>query len=327
MLPSQRRSQRLGHYALGKLKNLYSQQGGKVEGGVASLSYISRSNDSTTKLLLKLSDGQEIETVIIPWTDQRSTLCMSTQVGCRQGCRFCATGRMGRIRNLTTDEILAQMFFAKKICRLERLPEISNIVFMGMGEATDNAGNVVKATEILTTRELFQLSATKVTVSTVGPTPEAFKSFSKAPCVIAWSVHAANDELRKKLVPTTNYPMAKLRQGMIEALLNRPANLRTTMLEVALMKGVNDSLREADELVEFARVITDSVPNCKLMVNLIPFNDIGSTEFERPNPKDVVAFQKRLQEKGIYAHVRTTRGDDKTAACGQLSTKKMQPRL
>lgn len=326
MLPSQRRSQRLGPDALTKLRNLYSQHGGKVEGGVASLSFISRSSDGTTKLLLKLSDGLEIETVIIPWNGQRSTLCMSTQVGCRQGCKFCATGRMGRVRDLTTDEILAQMFFAKKICRLEGLPEISNIVFMGMGESADNADNVVKATQILTTRELFQLAAAKVTVSTVGPTPDAFKLFSEAPCVIAWSVHAANDQLRKKLVPTTKYPMAELRQGLIDALLERPANLRTTMLEVALMKGVNDSVKEADELAEFARVITDSVPGLKLMVNLIPFNDIGNTEFERPEPEDVDAFRQRLQERGIFAHARAARGDDKTAACGQLSTKKKQLR-
>lgn len=321
MLPSQRRSQRLGAEALSKLRNLYSKQGGKVEGGVASLSYISRASDSTTKLLLRLSDGLEIETVIIPWNGQRSTLCMSTQVGCRQGCKFCATGRMGRVRNLTTDEILAQMFFAKKICRLEGLPDVSNIVFMGMGESADNAENVIKATEILTTRELFQLAAAKVTVSTVGPSPDAFKMFAKAPCVIAWSVHAANDQLRRKLVPTTKYSMVELRQGLIDALLERPANyLRTVMLEVALMKGVNDSLQEADELAEFARVITDSVPGCKLMVNLIPFNDIGNTEFQRPDAQDVEAFQKRLQERGVYAHIRTTRGDDKTAACGQLST-------
>lgn len=322
MLPSQRRSQRLGADTLTKLQNLYADQGGKVEGGVASLSYISRASDSTTKLLLKLSDGLEIETVIIPWKGQRSTLCMSTQVGCRQGCKFCATGRMGRIRNLTADEILSQMFYAKKICRLEGLPEISNIVFMGMGEAADNAENVLKATDILTTRELFQLSATKVTVSTVGPTPEAFKEFAKAPCVIAWSVHAANDEIRKKLVPTTKYSMAELRQGMIDALLERPANLRTTMLEVALMKGVNDSLNEADELAAFTKVIAESVPESKIIVNLIPFNDIGNTEFQRPEQEDVVAFQKRLQEQGLYAHIRTTRGDDKTAACGQLSTKR-----
>lgn len=127
MLPSQRRSQRLEQETIEKLSHLYESQGGKVEGGVASLSYVSRASDSTTKLLLKLSDGLEIETVIIPQNGQRSTLSMSTQVGYRQSSKLCATGSMGCIRNLTTDEILAQMFYAKKICRLEGLPDVSNI--------------------------------------------------------------------------------------------------------------------------------------------------------------------------------------------------------
>jgi hypothetical protein len=138
MLPSQRRSQRLGPETLDKLKQLYQQSYAenvkKVEGGVATLTHISRAKDDTTKLLLKLSDGLEIETVIIPWKGKRSTLCISSQVGCRQGCTFCATGKMGKLRDLTADEILAQMFYAKKLQRLEELPEISNIVFMGMGE-------------------------------------------------------------------------------------------------------------------------------------------------------------------------------------------------
>jgi 23S rRNA (adenine2503-C2)-methyltransferase len=182
--------------------------------------------------------------------------------------------------------------------------------------------SVVEATKIMTTRELFQLSASRVTVSTVGPSPDAFKAFSEAPCVIAWSVHAANDELRKQLVPTTKHSMSELRQGLIDALLARPMNGRTTMLEIALMQGVNDSLKEADELAAFTQVIIDSVPGCKVMVNLIPFNDIGHGEFEKPKDEDVVAFRKRLQSYGIFAHTRATRGDDKTAACGQLATMK-----
>jgi 23S rRNA (adenine2503-C2)-methyltransferase len=234
---------------------------------------------------------------------------------------------MGKLRDLTSDEILAQMFYAKKIGRLEGLPEITNIVFMGMGEPADNAENVVTATQILTTRELFQLSASRVTVSTVAPTPDAFKAFSEAPCVMAWSVHAANDELRKKLVPTTKYSMVELRQGLIDALLVRPMNGRTSMLEVALMKGVNDGMKEADELAEFAQVIVDSVPGSKLMINLIPFNDIGQDLYEQPKHEDVVAFQKRLQSHGMYAHIRSTRGDSKSAACGQLATKRKTPKM
>jgi len=323
IMPSQRRGQKLGPGALEKLSSLYCNRGGQVEGGVAKLSYISRAGDKTTKLLLKLSDGLEVETVIIPWKEQRSTLCISSQVGCRQGCKFCATGRMGKIRDLSSDEILAQMFFAKKLCRLNGLPEITNIVFMGMGEPADNTENVVKATEILTARELFQLSPSKVTVSTVAPTPDSFKAFSKAPCVMAWSVHAANDELRKQLVPTTKYSMSELRQGLIDALLERPKNgSRTAMLEITLMGGVNDSTKEADELAEFTQVIIDSVPGSKVLINLIPFNDIGQTLYRRPSKDDVVAFQKRLQSHGLFAHIRSTRGDGATAACGQLSTKR-----
>ncbi|KAG7347830.1 radical SAM superfamily protein [Nitzschia inconspicua] len=326
-LPSQRRSQRLGPETLEKLKELYQQSFGekvkKVEGGVATLSHISRAKDDTTKLLLKLSDGMEVETVIIPWKGKRSTLCISSQVGCRQGCTFCATGKMGKLRDLSTSEILAQMFYALKIQRLEELPEISNVVFMGMGEPSDNVENVVRATKILTTRELFQMSASKVTVSTVAPTPEAFKEFAKAPCVLAWSVHAVNDDLRKKLVPTTKYSMEELRQGLIDGLLSRPINARTCMLEVALMRGVNDQLEHAKELAEFTQVLIDRIPGVKPHINLIPYNDIGQHSlYEKPLAEDVVAFQKHLQSKGMYAHIRSTRGDDKIAACGQLATSK-----
>jgi hypothetical protein len=136
ILPSRRRSQKLGPEALSRLASSYPEgAAGKIEGGVATLSYISKANDSTTKILLTLADGLQIETVIIPMAGDRSTLCVSSQVGCAQGCRFCATGKMGRLRNLTSAEILAQLFFAKKLCRLEGLPEITNIVFMGMGDA------------------------------------------------------------------------------------------------------------------------------------------------------------------------------------------------
>jgi len=195
------------------------------------------------------------------------------------------------------------------------------VVFMGMGEPSDNAKNVIQATKILTTRPFFQLSASRVTVSTVAPTPESFMEFAKAPCVLAWSVHAVDDDLRKKLVPTTKYSMAELRQGLIDALLTRPMNARTCMLEVALMRDINDRLEHADDLAEFTQVIMDQVPGVKPHINLIPFNDIGKhSSYQRPFNEDVMAFQKRLQSKGLYAHIRTTRGDDKTAACGQLST-------
>ena len=247
------------------------------------------------------------------------------------GCTFCATGRMGKLRSLTSDEILAQMFFARKICRLYELPPVTNVVFMGMGEPADNAAAVVQATKILTARSLFQLSASKVTVSTVAPTPQAFATLAQAPCVLAWSVHAANDSLRRKLVPTTKYTMAELRQGFVDALLSRPVNARTCMIEVTLIHGINDGDEQADELADFCLSgIVQAVPGCKLMVNLIPYNNIGGgggsdlsfSKYQRPDPERVRAFQERLWNHGLYAHVRATRGDDATAACGQLATTK-----
>jgi len=194
------------------------------------------------------------------------------------------------------------------------------------GEPSDNADAVKLAIQQMTTRELFQLSATKVTVSTVAPTPESFALFVDAPCVLAWSVHAARDDLRRRLVPTTRHTMVQLRQGLVCALNQRPPHLRATMLEVALMAGVNDSEQDADELADLARVIVDEVVGVKLIVNLIPYNDtgLGGTLFRKPDPATVVAFQKRLWARGIYAHVRTTRGDDESAACGQLATTQRQ---
>lgn len=328
LFASSRRGQRLGKGALERLSSLYnSYTPSRVEGGVATLSHTSQSRDSTTKLLLRLSDGLEVETVIIPWTGGRSTLCVSSQVGCRQGCIFCATGRMGKLRSLNADEILAQLFFARKICRQKNLPPVTNVVFMGMGEPADNKDAVIRATDIMTTRELFQLSASKVTVSTVAPTPDSFLQFAHAHCVLAWSVHAANDELRRQLVPTTKHAMTELRQGLIDTLLIRPHNFRTTMLEVALISGINDSEKEADELVDFAQVIIDEVPGCKLVVNLIPFNDIGQNRYTKPSMEAVSVFQKRLREFGLVAHIRTTRGDDESAACGQLATNKQKQRV
>ena len=141
-MPSMRRTQKLGPQTLEKLAALYPE-GGQIEGGVAKLAYLSRSSDSTTKLLLTLADGLQVESVIIPWKGQRSTLCVSSQVGCKQGCRFCATGKMGKIRSLTSTEILAQLYFAKKIIRLNGLPEITNIVFMGMGDAGKFCGRTI----------------------------------------------------------------------------------------------------------------------------------------------------------------------------------------
>jgi 23S rRNA (adenine2503-C2)-methyltransferase len=377
VLPTPRRTQVLGNSALDLLSEMHSHCNGVIEGGLATLVHVRSSFDGTTKLLLRLMDGLEVETVLIPfWADGgndddrtnrrddvfvaggggggtigddsarvvpgRTTVCVSSQVGCRQGCTFCATGKMGKLRSLTSDEILAQLFFARKVVRLSRagrplddiadgggtggsttitaLPRITNVVFMGMGEPSDNAEAVRAAIDVMTRNDLFQLSASRVTVSTVAPTPDSFAEFADARCVLAWSVHAARDDLRRRLVPTTRYTMAELRDGLMDALRRR--TMRTCMIEVALMDGVNDSTREAEEMAEFLSYITDNVPGSKVACNLIPYNDIGSigVGYSKPSRERIVAFQKRMQELGVQAHVRGTRGDDESAACGQLVT-------
>jgi len=219
---------------------------------------------------------------------------------------------MGKLRNLSSTEILSQFFLALKICRLGSIPELANVVFMGMGEPADNAEEVKAALKILTDVNLFHMGQSKVIVSTVAPSPDAFTQFKDSPCVLAWSVHAANDELRKQLVPTTKFSMTELRKGLIDTLISRPKRLRTTMLEIALIDGVNDSDEAAHELAKFAQVIIDSVPGIKLVCNLIPFNDIGHPYYRKPSMGQCERFQNILRDQNISAHGKNhvTQGND-----------------
>eukprot|EP00590_Aulacoseira_subarctica_P003921 CAMPEP_0172422620 /NCGR_PEP_ID=MMETSP1064-20121228/8759_1 /TAXON_ID=202472 /ORGANISM="Aulacoseira subarctica , Strain CCAP 1002/5" /LENGTH=393 /DNA_ID=CAMNT_0013163565 /DNA_START=265 /DNA_END=1446 /DNA_ORIENTATION=+ len=335
--PKSRVNQGLGKDSLQRLKNAFphNPQQGIIEHCVASLSHSSTSNDGTTKLLIKMAkDGLEVETVIIPWEKRkRSTLCISSQVGCRQGCTFCATGRMGKLRSLSSDEIIVQMYYATQLCRSpnSNLFPIDNVVFMGMGEPADNVDNVVRACRILTDRQLFQLSRSKVTISTVAPTPKAFSDLAAAQCTLAWSVHVVHDETRQFLIPTFNPKIYTMQQMKVELcrVLNSShlasKRLRTIMLEVALLDGVNDAVHNAIDLAEFAQSMIDQVQGLKLVVNLIPWNDIGtgSRSYNTPNPSAVKDFQNALTERGIYTFIRTTRGDDDSAACGQLATTRL----
>jgi 23S rRNA (adenine2503-C2)-methyltransferase len=181
---------------------------------------------------------------------------------------------------------------------------------------------VVQAAKVLTNQEQFGMAQRKVTISTVGPSPEAFEALGEAPTVLAWSVHASSDELRKDLVPTTKYSMAELRRGYLNALLKRPVKLRTTMLGIALIDGINDSVADAEHLADFVQGMVDEVPGMKPMINLIPFNDIGFAKYRKPTVEQVWAYQERLTARGFKCFIRTTRGDDESAACGQLATKK-----
>lgn len=297
--------------------------------GVSTLHHVTTCQDGTTKLLLNLvADGLQIETVIIPWPErQRSTVCISSQVGCRQACTFCLTGRMGLLRNLSVDEILSQVYWAQRIVNSEdaAMPPIDNIVFMGLGEPADNVEHVLAAVDGLTDPHRFALTPRRVTISTVAPTPEAFAQLGPAPAVLAWSVHASRDEIRKQLVPTTKYSMVELRDGLLSVLQSRSKRRRNVLLELALLNEINDTFEEAQHLIEFCQPLLQ-IQGVRVIVNLIPWNDIqvqtgAAAHYRKPSHERVLAFQQYLMQANLRCFIRTTRGDDALAACGQLSTK------
>ena len=274
----------------------------------------------TTKLLLGLPAGDEVETVIIPNSeDNFSTLCVSSQVGCRQACSFCLTGTMGLQRSLGTGEILAQVHAAMaEVSGSSTLPRLRNVVFMGMGEPADNVPNVEEALAAMVHPHGFQLAKNHVCVSTVGPDPARIKRLSKLPARLAWSAHAADDGLRKLLVPTTRHSMAALRDAWKETLAERGD--RGLMVEVTLIDGVNDGVSHADQLVE----LLSPLPG-KTRVNVIPYNanaGLGvAGQLFQPSPNEAVrAFHHRVLERGLICTTRVQRGDDQSAACGQLAT-------
>jgi 23S rRNA (adenine2503-C2)-methyltransferase len=307
----------------------------------------SRSSDNTTKLLLSFpSTSSPIEVVIIPFSNRRrSTLCISSQIGCKQACGFCATGLMGLRSNLSANQILLQVFAAMDYIRREEITspdsglfEIDNIVFMGMGEPLDNAVNVKAALQALISRKQFALAPTRVTLSTVGLTPDSLTD-ALDPNVFggndedgggmfgfAWSIHAADDTVRKLLVPTTKFTIAALTDGLVKGLNLRKSRHRKVMLQVALCLDMNDKDSDADGLIEVVKQIEGRVEGSKVMVNIIPCNEIeaGLKGYQPPSEERVFQFSKRMRDIGVFAFVRTTRGDEKSSACGQLTTKRQK---
>jgi 23S rRNA (adenine2503-C2)-methyltransferase len=304
--------------------------GGNIKDSIAHVVHQSTSNDGTTKLLLQLHSENklQVEAVIIPWPDRGvSTLCVSSQVGCKQACTFCQTGRMGKLRSLNTAEILAQLCAAIQTCREQGIYPVDNIVFMGMGEPADNVDAVVRAAKIMTDPHGFALAPRKITISTVAPSPEAFTALGEAPAVLAWSLHASRDSVRRELVPTTQHTMVELRDALLAVLQKRSKRLRATMLEMTMLAGKNDSVQDAEHLAEFCQPFLDDPAGIKLVVNLIPWNDITAqsgpaANYQTPSPEALAAFQKTLMKRNILCYIRTTRGDDESAACGQLATQK-----
>ena len=263
--------------------------------------------DGTRKLLFRLLDGERIESVLID-EERRLTLCVSSQVGCALGCRFCLTGEQGYRRNLSAGEIVDQICAARR----ELGPEerITNLVFMGMGEPLANLQQVAKALEIITSDHGLNFSTRKVTLSTVGLVPEMLELSRLFPIKLAVSLHAADNETRARIMPINRrYPLEELLEACRQ--LELPRRQRITF-EYLLLAGVNDSAADARKLAKLLKGL-------RAKINLIPFNEYPGSPFKRPAPNRIEDFQKILQEEHYTATVRQSRGAGIMAACGQLT--------
>ena len=279
------------------------------------------------KLLLRLSDGQSVESVLIPsLPGDRTTLCVSSQLGCDRGCSFCLTSTMGLIRNLTSDEILSQVFIGLSLVRKYSLPKLTNVVFMGMGDAGRNLQEVGLTVQGLTDKFRYSMAQNRITVSTVGPHPEVFPLLARCPCNIAWSLHSPDNEIRRRLVPSSRHSTESLRESIVQALLSRESlSARSLMVAFTLIEGVNDSLEDARKISEFMKPLRAVCS--KLALDLIPYNDVNLSGYSRPSEERVIAFQNFLRKEGYFCMRRLTRGDSESAACGMLATKRIKSSL
>ena len=266
------------------------------------------SPEGTKKYLIKLDSGSMIEMVIIP-ERKRLTLCISSQAGCALQCTFCATGAQGFERNLTPNEIIGQLWIANFYQQPSQ--QISNVVFMGMGEPLLNVIPVLSSISIMQHQNAYGLSKRRITLSTSGIVPEIKKLASRTDVSLAISLHAANDKLRDEIVPINKkYPLDQLIQSCKDYLVNQ-SKRKTITIEYILIDGVNDSLEHAKQLVEILRGLS-----CK--VNLIPFNPFDGCNYLRSKEKVIQDFKDHLIGKGVITTLRTTRGDAIDGACGQL---------
>ena len=271
------------------------------------------SKDGTRKWVMRVDGGSAIETVYIPEKD-RGTLCVSSQIGCSLDCSFCSTGKQGFNRDLSVAEIIGQVYVAAMSFhepgeRRER--KITNVVMMGMGEPLLNFDNVVDAMQLMMDDNAYGLSKRRVTLSTSGVVPMMDKLGDIIDVSLAVSLHAPNDELRNQLVPINKkYPIKEL-IAATNRYLNKLPDRRKATIEYTLMEGVNDELEHAEQLAEVLR----DTP-CK--INLIPFNPFPNSGYKRPSNNRVYRFRDYLISKNFVATIRSTRGDDIDAACGQL---------
>jgi 23S rRNA (adenine2503-C2)-methyltransferase len=277
------------------------------------------SSDGTVKWLFDVGQGNAVEAVFIP-EDDRNTLCISSQAGCAVGCRFCSTGHQGFSRNLTTGEIIAQIWFAEHTMRRQRGTTervISNVVMMGMGEPLQNFSQLVPALKTMLSDHGYGLSRRRVTVSTSGVVPMIDKLAAECPVALAVSLHAPNDALRDDLVPLNRkYPLRELLESCERYLQAAPRDFIT--MEYCMLDGVNDTHEHARELINLVKKASGG-RGLPVKFNLIPFNPFPQSGLKRSDAKVVAEFAKILQDAGIVTTVRKTRGDDIDAACGQLA--------
>lgn len=284
---------------------------------VAALPELSRqdSRDGTIKWLFDVGDGNAVETVFIP-EDDRGTLCVSSQAGCAVGCRFCSTGHQGFSRNLTTAEIIAQLWMAEHTLRREFNTServITNVVMMGMGEPLQNYHALVPALKTMLDDHAYGLSRRRVTVSTSGVVPMMERLAQDCPVALAVSLHAPVDGLRDDLVPLNRkYPLAELMAACRAYLPAAPRDFIT--FEYCMLDGVNDQPEQARALVQLLRE-----QDVRAKLNLIPFNPFPASGLHKSTPAAVQAFAQILSDAGVVTTVRKTRGDDIDAACGQLA--------
>ena len=292
----------------------------KLHAHVAALPILTQqiSKDGTIKWLFDVGSGDAVEAVFIP-EDDRGTLCVSSQAGCAVGCRFCSTGHQGFSRNLSTAEILAQLWFAEHFLRrhlnqTDRV--ISNVVMMGMGEPLQNYTALVPALKAMLDDHGYGLSRRRVTVSTSGVLPMMTRLSADCPVALAVSLHAPTDALRDNLVPLNRkYPLDELLSECTRYLEKAPRDFIT--FEYCMLKGVNDQVTHAKELVQLIRRHAALGLRCKF--NLIPFNPFKESGLLRSDDATVQQFAAVLLDAGFVTTVRKTRGDDIDAACGQLA--------
>jgi 23S rRNA m2A2503 methyltransferase len=268
-------------------------------------------SDGTTKYLLKLEDSHTIESVFLP-EEERATLCLSSQVGCKFGCSFCASAPFGFVRNLKASEILDEVLFIKAH---NKDRAITNIVFMGIGEPLDNYNNVMRAIRILNDEDAFKIGARRITISTCGVLPGIEKLVSeKMQVELSVSLHSVDDKIRSKLVPINKaYPLNALMAACKEY---TGQTKRIITFEYILIRGVNASVGDAFKL---ARFLTGLL--CK--VNIISYNQIKAKGYEPPSTDDVKEFIRTLKGRGINAMLRKSKGEDIDAGCGQLRISKL----